>query len=85
MLLQRLKAWRRHCGLTQEKFSEAAKLGLKYYQLVEQGHRVDLRLSTIQKFAKAFGVRVCELLDPDAAPPAPKAKKSSIRRTSSHS
>jgi len=70
LLLKRLKEWRRHSGLTQEKFAEAANMGLKYFQLVEQGHRVDLRLSTLQKLAGAFGVQVWELLDPNTPPPA---------------
>jgi hypothetical protein len=36
----------------------------KYYQLIEIGKRIDLRLSTLEKLAKAYGIGVHELLSP---------------------
>jgi len=51
--------------LSQEAFAEKAGLGYKYYQHVESGRRRDIRLSTLEKLAKACGVKLWELLDLD--------------------
>jgi transcriptional regulator with XRE-family HTH domain len=67
-LLARVKAFREAHGLSQEAFAEKAGLGYKYYQHVESGRRRDIRLSTIEKLAKACGLELWELLHPDTAP-----------------
>lgn len=76
-------------GLTQEAFAEEAQISYKYYQAVEAGRKIDLRLSTLERFAAAHGLEVWELLlptgsvpavaeppagDTDAPPPAPVKK-----------
>jgi DNA-binding XRE family transcriptional regulator len=63
-LIARLRELRKRHALTQEKFSELSGVAYKYYQLIEGGHRVDLRLSTLEKLAKAYGIGVHELLAP---------------------
>ena len=63
-----MKEFREAHGLSQEAFAEKAGLGYKYYQHVESGRRRDIRLSTIEKLAKACGLELWELLHPDTAP-----------------
>jgi len=67
-LLARVKELREARGLSQEAFAEKAGLGYKYYQHVESGRRRDIRLSTIEKLAKACGLKLWELLNLDATP-----------------
>ncbi len=64
-LLARVKELREGLGLTQEAFAEKAGLGYKYYQSVEAGRRRDIRLSTIEKLARACGLQLWELLNFD--------------------
>lgn len=68
-LLARVKQRREELGLTQEAFAERAGLGYKYYQSVEAGRRRDIRLSTIEKLAKACDLELWELLNVDAPLP----------------
>ena len=75
-LVARLRELRKRNALTQEKFSEISGVSYKYYQLIEIGLRIDLRLSTLEKMAKAYGIGVHELL----APNFPK-----VRQPKSHS
>lgn len=86
-LLARVKELREARGLSQEAFAEKAGLGYKYYQHVESGRRRDIRLSTLEKLAKACGLKLWELLNFDAAPlavgenpPAKEAVKPARRR-----
>ena len=67
-LLARVKELREARGLSQEAVAEKAGLGYKYYQHVESGRRRDIRLSTIEKLAKACGLELWELLNLDATP-----------------
>lgn len=55
---------RKRHSLTQEQFSELSGVAYKYYQLIETGKRVDLRLSTVEKLARAYGIGVADLLGP---------------------
>jgi transcriptional regulator with XRE-family HTH domain len=61
-LLTNLKQLRRAYGLTQEEFAEKAGFSYKYYQAVEAGRKKDLRLSTLDRLAKAYKMDVTELL-----------------------
>lgn len=82
-LLERLKQLRRHRGLTQEAFAEEAQISYKYYQAVEAGRKIDLRLSTLERLAKAHGMEIWELLLPNAplqAVAEPPVKNSGIAR-----
>ena len=67
-LLARVKQFRENLGLSQEAFAEKAGLGYKYYQSVEAGRKRDIRLSTLEKLAKACGLELWELFNFDAAP-----------------
>lgn len=67
-LLARVKQLREAHGLTQEAFAEKSGLGYKYYQSVEAGRRRDIRLSTLEKLAKACGLELWQLLNLDATP-----------------
>jgi len=69
-LLGRLKHLRDAHGLTQERFAEMSGISYKYYQAVEAGRKRELRLSTLERLAAAYGVEVWQLL----APAAPKTK-----------
>ena len=64
-LIARLRELRKCHALTQEKFSELSGVAYKYYQLIENGRRIDLRLSTLEKLAKPYGIGVHELLAPN--------------------
>ena len=64
LLLERLRLLREKCGLTQEAFAERAGLQYKHYQAVEAGRKPDLRISTLEKLAKALGLEPWELLYP---------------------
>lgn len=63
-LLKRLRDLRLEKGLTQEEFAEQSGISYKYYQAVEAGRKKDLRLSTIERLAKAHGMETWELLAP---------------------
>ena len=67
-LLIRLRALRKAHDLTQEGFAELAGMSYKYYQAVEGGQKVGIRLSTLEKLAAAYGIELWELL----APPMPQ-------------
>ena len=67
-LLRRLKMLRKERALTQEQFAEASGISYKYYQAVEAGRKPDLRLSTLERLAKAHGLEVWELLAPEPRP-----------------
>ena len=68
-LLARIRQLRETKGLTQEAFAEKAGLTYKYYQHVEAGRRRDIRLSTLEKLAKALNLELWELLNFDFTPP----------------
>jgi transcriptional regulator with XRE-family HTH domain len=69
-LLVRLRQLRKIHGLTQEAFAEISGISYKYYQHVEAGRKSELRLSTIERIARAYGIEVYQLL----APELPKTK-----------
>ena len=63
-LLARLKQLRTQLGLTQEEFADKFGLSYKYYQAVEGGRKLDLRLSTMERLAKAYGIELWQLVSP---------------------
>jgi transcriptional regulator with XRE-family HTH domain len=71
-LIARLRELRKKHSLTQEKFSEISGVAYKYYQLIELGKRIDFRLSTLEKMAKAYGIGVHELIGPNFPKTNPK-------------
>jgi transcriptional regulator with XRE-family HTH domain len=64
-LLKRLKRLRQRARLTQEEFAEHAGMSYKYYQQIESGRKPDLRLSTLEKLARAHGIKLSSLLRED--------------------
>ncbi len=64
-LLPRLRQLRKLHNLTQEQFSELSGISYKYYQAIEAGRKPDLRLSTLERLAKAYGIEVHSLLAPE--------------------
>ena len=78
-LLERLRTLRLAAGLTQEQFSERAGLSYKYYQAVEAGRKRELRLSTLERLARAYKLEAWELL----APVKPKSSSSKRLRSGS--
>jgi transcriptional regulator with XRE-family HTH domain len=67
-LLGRVRELREARGLTQEAFAERAGFTYKYYQSLEAGRKIDFRMSTLQKLARAFALEPWELLHPDTTP-----------------
>ena len=63
-LLKRLRQLRTAHDLTQEQFAESTGISYKYYQAVEAGRKRDLRLSTLERLAVAYGIEVWQLLAP---------------------
>jgi transcriptional regulator with XRE-family HTH domain len=61
-LLKRLKYLRKRAGLTQEQFAKRAGMGYKFYQQLEAGRKRDMRLSTLERLAKAHKIKVSQLL-----------------------
>jgi transcriptional regulator with XRE-family HTH domain len=64
-LLKRLRELRKCHGLTQKEFSKLAGMSQKYYQLVESGRRPQLRLPTLIRLAKPYGLEVVHLFSPE--------------------
>jgi len=63
--MMRLKELRKIHGVTQEEFSEITGFSYKFYQLIEIGKKNDLRLSSLERLADAYGIEVHELLGPE--------------------
>jgi transcriptional regulator with XRE-family HTH domain len=60
-LKTKLRALRKRAGLTQEAFAEQARFSYKYYQGIERGQWTNLRLRTLEKLARGYGVTLSEL------------------------
>ncbi len=50
-------------GYTQEDLAELVKTSYKYIQRIEGKNPPDLRVSSVEKIAKALGVKLGRLLD----------------------
>jgi transcriptional regulator with XRE-family HTH domain len=70
----RLRALRKKTGLSQEGFAEHAKFSYKYYQGIEAGRRVNLRIHTIETLARGFGLTLSEFFSKDFVDPRLKKK-----------
>jgi transcriptional regulator with XRE-family HTH domain len=71
--LTRLRELRKKHNLTQEQFSELSGISYKYYQALEAGRKQEVRLSTLERVAKAYGIEVYQILSPE--PPKTKPSK----------
>jgi transcriptional regulator with XRE-family HTH domain len=69
-LVHRLKELREIHHVTQEQFAERTGISYKYYQAIETGVKKELRISTLERLAGAYGIEVWQLL----APSMPKTK-----------
>ena len=74
-LVLRLKELRKNHQVTQEEFSERNGISYKYYQAIEAGVKKELRISTLERLADAYGIEVWELLGPDLPRSKLKARK----------
>ena len=81
-MLGRLKRLRQRHALTQEMFAELSGMSYKYYQAIEAGRKRELRLSTLERLASAYGIEVYQLLAPDA--PRTRLKRSSNGEMNGH-
>ena len=64
-LIGRLRELRKIHGITQEQFAELSGFSYKFYQLIEIGGQYDLRMSTLERLAAAYGIELHELLGPE--------------------
>lgn len=64
ILVHRLKELRKIHRVTQEQFSERTGISYKYYQAIETGVKKELRISTLERLADAYGIEVWQLLSP---------------------
>jgi len=62
-LARNIKQARMRRGYTQEELAEAAKTSYKYIQRIEGRTPPDLRISSIQKIAKALRVKISQLVE----------------------
>jgi len=88
----RFRELRKRHGLTQEEAARLTATEYKYWQILEAGGK-DLRLTTLEKIAAAFGLTVAQLFadnvpesklkgKPLAAPHRPRRGKSEVTRKS---
>jgi transcriptional regulator with XRE-family HTH domain len=59
---RKIKELRKRRNITQEELAELVKTSYKYIQRIEGKTPPDVRLSTIEKLAKALKVKPAELL-----------------------
>ncbi|MHB8523741.1 MAG: helix-turn-helix domain-containing protein [Limisphaerales bacterium] len=81
LLLHRLRQLRTAHGLTQEAFAERSRIAYKYYQQIEAGRKRELRLSTLERLADAYGIEVWELLSPALPKTKMPGPKTSVARS----
>ena len=58
---QKIRAYRKQAGLSQEKLAEKASLSYKYLGEVERGY-VNVSLDSLMRIAKALKVKVRDLV-----------------------
>jgi len=59
---RRVKQLRKRHGLTQERLAELADISEKHVQRLESHEPCGVRLVTLERIAKAFGISLSELL-----------------------
>ena len=63
-LRSHLRKLRELRGLSQEEVAHQAGIDYKFYQSIEAGRRKELRVSTIERIAKVYGLEAYQLLTP---------------------
>lgn len=78
-----LRRLRRQKQLTQQQVAEAVKMDVKHYQKLEQEAWDDVRLSTVEKLARFYGLNAWRMIEaplfrevPSQTSPAPIQQKS---------
>jgi transcriptional regulator with XRE-family HTH domain len=59
-----LRKLREICSLSQEDVAHLAGIDYKFYQSIEAGRKKELRVSTLERIAKAYGLQAYQLLSP---------------------
>jgi transcriptional regulator with XRE-family HTH domain len=83
----RLRQLRSQASLSQEQAADLVSLTFKYYQRLESGAVLGMRLSTVEKIAKAYGIDL-EIFFSKQKPkvrkfkalPPPHRRRTSLRR-----
>ena len=65
--------------LTQEQMAEAVGFEFKFYQKLEGGKKPQIKLETVERLAKPFGLQVWQLLAPTTLLRRVKIKKPSVK------
>ena len=60
---KRLRQLRKKYGYTQQKLAELANIEYKHIQRLESKKPCDVKLSTLEKIAKAFNIPLSKLLN----------------------
>ena len=60
---KRIRQLRKECGYTQQELAELANIEYKHIQRLESKKPCDLKLSTLEKLAKAFKITLSKLMD----------------------
>lgn len=60
---KRIRQLREKSGLTQQDLSEIADIEYKHIQRLESNDPCDVKLTTLEKLAKAFKISLSKLLD----------------------
>ncbi|MDD5194547.1 MAG: helix-turn-helix transcriptional regulator [Candidatus Omnitrophica bacterium] len=60
---KRLRQLRQKYGYTQQKLADLANVEYKHIQRLESKKPCDVKISTLEKIAKAFGIPLSKLLD----------------------
>ncbi|MFH1505110.1 MAG: helix-turn-helix transcriptional regulator [Candidatus Omnitrophota bacterium] len=60
---ERFRQLRKSYGYTQQKVAELSNIEYKHIQRLESKKPCDVKLSTLEKIAKAFNISISELLD----------------------
>lgn len=61
----RLRKLRKEYGYTQQKLAELSDIEYKHVQRLESKKPCDVKLTTLEKIAKAFNITISKLLDMD--------------------
>ncbi len=66
-LAQNLRTLRLSADLTQEQMAEIVGFEFKFYQKLEGGRKPQIKVETVERLGKPFGLEVWQLLAPAAA------------------
>lgn len=81
-LAQNLRALRLRANFTQEQMAEVVGFEFKFYQKLENGRKPQIKLETVERLAKPFGLDVWQILAPEmagAVAKVPRARSRSVR------